>query len=101
MIKNLYIDHFRAMKNFDIPLGSALTAIAGQNATGKSTLLGIIGNTFQLPQKSGKTVLGNAFKTEFSEILNGSKDKDTTGIIGKIAVDGISELNWICRPIFK
>lgn len=93
MIKNLYIDHFRAMKNFDIPLGSALTAIAGQNATGKSTLLGIIGNTFQLPQKSGKTVLGNAFKTEFSEILNGSKDKDTTGIIGKIAVDGISELD--------
>lgn len=63
MIKNLHINHFRAMNDFDIPLGTVLTAIAGQNATGKSTLLGIIGNTFQLPQKNGKTVLGTAFKT--------------------------------------
>ena len=92
MIKNLHIDHFRAMNDFDIPLGTVLTAIAGQNATGKSTLLGIIGNTFQLPQKNGKTVLGTAFKTEFSEILNGSKEKDSTGIIGAIEVDNISEL---------
>lgn len=92
MIKNLHIDHFRAMNDFDIPLGTVLTAIAGQNATGKSTLLGIIGNTFQLPLKKGKTVLGTAFKTEFSEILNGSKEKDSTGIIGEIEVDNISEL---------
>lgn len=92
MIKNLHIDHFRAMNDFDIPLGTVLTAIAGQNATGKSTLLGIIGNTFQLPQKNGKTVLGTAFKTEFSEILNGSKEKDSPGIIGAIEVDNISEL---------
>lgn len=72
MIKNLYIDHFRAMKNFDIPLGSALTAIAGQNATGKSTLLGIIGNTFQLPQKVARPFLVMHLKqnsVKFSMVL--------------------------------
>lgn len=93
MIKELYIKKFRAMEDFNIPLAPVLTAIAGHNATGKSTLLGIIGNTFQLPAKNGKTILGKTFKTEFSEILNGSKEKDSTGIIGKINVSDISELS--------
>lgn len=92
MINQLYIKKFRAMEDFRIPIAPVLTAIAGQNATGKSTLLGIIGNSFQLPAKYGKTVLGKAFKTEFSEILNGSKQKDSTGIIGEISVSNISEL---------
>lgn len=81
------------MENFNIPIAPVLTAIAGHNATGKSTLLGIIGNTFQLPIKNGKTILGKAFKTEFSEILNGSKEKDSTGIIGQINVSDINELS--------
>ena len=92
MIDELYIKKFRSMENFHIPIAPALTAIAGQNATGKSTLLGIIGNTFQLPAKDGTTVLGKAFKTEFSEILNGSKAKDSTGILGEIVVSNISEI---------
>lgn len=93
MINYLHIDKFRAMENIEIPIAPVLTAIAGHNATGKSTLLGIIGNTFQLPSKDGKTILGKAFKTEFSEILNGSKVKDSTGIIGQIKVSDINELS--------
>ena len=72
MINQLYIKKFRAMEDFRIPIAPVLTAIAGQNATGKSTLLGIIGNSFQLPAKYGKTVLGKAFKLEFEnyKIMN-------------------------------
>lgn len=73
-------------------IGTTLTAIAGHNATGKSTVLGIIGNCFQIPVKSGKTILGKQFKTEFSQIINGSKQKDETGTIGHIEVSDLIEL---------
>ena len=43
MIKSLYVERFRAMKKLTIPLGKKVTVIAGQNATCKSTLLGMIG----------------------------------------------------------
>jgi len=67
VIKNLYIKNFRAFKNIDIPLGDKLTAISGQNATGKSTILGMLGQPFSFSNE--ETIFGNSFQTKFSEIF--------------------------------
>lgn len=95
MITRLHINKFRLLSEMDFELAPALTAIAGHNATGKSTILGIIGNSAALPAKDGKTITGKAFGTEFSEILKGSHDKDSSGAIGYIEVDGLSILDSI------
>lgn len=57
-------------------LGSALTVIGGRNATGKSTILGILANSGEIKKKDGKTVYGTRFRAEFSEIFKGSQDYD-------------------------
>ena len=41
-ITHIHIERFRGFQNEDFEVGSLLTAIAGQNGTQKSTLLGII-----------------------------------------------------------
>lgn len=46
IIKSIHIDRFRRFNNIDINLFPNLTAIAGQNATLKSTLLGLISQPF-------------------------------------------------------
>lgn len=53
MIKSLYVEKFRALKNIYIPLEQKVTVIAGQNATCKSTLLGMIGQP-PISQKRSK-----------------------------------------------
>ena len=44
MIKKLHIEKFRLFHNQDFFFGKVITAISGQNAVGKSTLLGLAGN---------------------------------------------------------
>ena len=41
-ITHIHIERFRGFQNEDFEVGSQLTAIAGQNGTQKSTLLGIV-----------------------------------------------------------
>lgn len=77
MIKSLYVEKFRALKNIYIPLGQKVTVIAGQNATCKSTLLGMIGQPFGL--KNEKTIFGKPFSTKFSDIFKFSKVYDVPG----------------------
>lgn len=77
MIKSLYIEQFRAMKKLSIPLGRKITVIAGQNATCKSTLLGMIGQPFGL--KNEKTIFDKPFSTKFSDIFKFSKNNDLPG----------------------
>lgn len=76
MIKSMYVKQFRAMKELPIPLGKKITVIAGQNATCKSTLLGMIGQPFGLKEK---TIFDKLFSTKFSEIFKFSKDYDMPG----------------------
>lgn len=76
MIKSLYVEQFRAMRKLSIPLGRKVTAIAGQNATCKSTLLGMIGQPFGL---SEKTIFGKEFSTKFSDIFKFSTANDIPG----------------------
>lgn len=77
MIKSLYVEQFRAMRHLSIPLGKKVTVIAGQNATCKSTLLGMIGQPFGL--KSEKTIFDKPFSTKFSDIFKFSKINDQPG----------------------
>ena len=48
MFKELYLDNFRIFKDQKIVIYDTITAVAGQNATGKSTVLGILGNSCEL-----------------------------------------------------
>ena len=51
MFSKMILDDFRIFKNQTIHIGNTITAIAGQNATGKSTILGILGNACELKSK--------------------------------------------------
>ena len=61
------------MNELSIPLGKKITIIAGQNATCKSTLLGMIGQPFGLKEK---TIFNKPFSTKFSEIFKFSEKYD-------------------------
>lgn len=77
MIKSIYVEQFRAMRRLPIPLGKKVTVIAGQNATCKSTLLGMIGQPFGL--KNERTIFDKAFSTKFSDIFKFSIVNDIPG----------------------
>lgn len=77
MLKSLYVEEFRQMKDLSIPLGKKVTVIAGQNATCKSTLLGMIGQPFGLKEK--KTIFGRSFSTKFSDIFKWTANNDLPG----------------------
>nr|DAH68827.1 MAG TPA: AAA ATPase [Bacteriophage sp.] len=96
MFTKLELDDFRIFKNQTIHIGNTITAIAGQNATGKSTILGILGNACELKSKCGTTITDKQFKTEFSELFKGSKTFDkSSGNIGTIFYQRPSDLNEI------
>lgn len=77
-ITSLVIRKFRLFDNQSFPLGRYLTVFAGTNSVGKSTLLGLIGNSSELKVKDGKPLIQNQFRTEFSEIFKMSKEHDPT-----------------------
>lgn len=76
-LRGLYIKKFRNMADADIPLGQRLTIIAGQNGTGKSTILGMLGQPFGMVE--ARTIFGKACRTKFTDIFNFSPDHDIPG----------------------
>lgn len=71
VVSSIEVKHFRAMNNLSLEVGSCLTAIAGRNATMKSTLLGMLGQPFSIskgsPMYGEKTIEGYNFKSQFQE----------------------------------
>lgn len=71
IIKNAHIDKFRAIENIDFDLGSKLTAIVGHNGTMKTTILGILGQTFSIskghPMFGESTIDGYRYRSQFAE----------------------------------
>lgn len=72
IIQKVHIEKFRAFRNQEFKVGSQITAIAGQNGTQKSTLLGMITQVFTL--SDGKTPLygesplcGGSYKSGFKD----------------------------------
>ena len=61
---------FRKLGNFDIQFADRLTLIAGHNGIGKSTILGLVANTFGLTEKSGpKSYFGEPFYANIERIV--------------------------------
>ena len=73
-ISEIYITKFRHLNDIKIKLGDRLTAIAGQNGTGKSTILGLIGHICKEKTKA-RTFDDKLFETEYSEIFKFSFPK--------------------------
>lgn len=74
-ITKLQVKKFRVFSGQALPVGRLITVIAGTNCTGKSNILGMLGNScgFKLNKKDKDSVwLDRKFETEFSEIFKGS-----------------------------
>jgi len=67
-ISEIQITKFRHLIDIKIELGDKLTAIAGQNGTGKSTILGLLGHVCKEKTKF-RTFDGKMFETDYSEIF--------------------------------
>lgn len=70
-ITKVHIERFRGFRDQEFELGSQLTAIAGQNGTQKSTLLGMITQTFSIPKDNPmygeKPLCGGSYRSAFSD----------------------------------
>jgi predicted ATP-binding protein involved in virulence len=75
----LSIRDFRCFTGKTILLGKYVTVLAGRNSTGKSTVLGMLGNATEMKKNVGRTYFSRQFRAEFSELFKGSKDHDPTG----------------------
>lgn len=82
IIKSVHIDKFRAIENMDFDLGSKLTAIVGHNGTMKTTVLGVLGQTFTIskthPMYGESTIDGYKYRSQFAEKFKLS-EKDVPG----------------------
>lgn len=84
IIKSVEIEKFRAFKDVKLSLGRRITAIAGRNATQKTTLLGMIGQPFTISSKDNpmygcKTIDGYNFRSQFREKFKLSPIHDVIG----------------------
>ena len=93
MIREIEIRNFRTFDNVKFSLGETITIISGHNATGKSTLLGLLGNCAEFKVKDGKPLLQTQFRTEFSELFNGSERFDKSGYIARISYSNIEDFS--------
>ncbi len=73
--KTLEVKKFRHIQNQTIEFGEMITAIAGQNSTGKSSLLGWVAQACHYKGEE-KTITGQSFKSKYSEIFRFCPDKD-------------------------
>jgi len=82
-ITKVSIARFRGFNNAFFEMGEQLTAIAGQNGTQKSTLLGMLTQTFTLsgdnPMKGEKPLCGGNYRSTFSEKFRLSPKFDMAG----------------------
>jgi hypothetical protein len=84
IISKVSIDIFRGFKDVDFSLGEFVTLIAGQNGTQKSTLLGILSQTFTIPF-SGHAfsneipLTGGSFRSAFQDKFRLSPNLDLAG----------------------
>ncbi len=67
-IHRIITSDFRHLKNVNIEFGDYITVISGLNGTGKSSVLGLIGQLFDYKGKE-KTINNNKFATIYSEIF--------------------------------
>lgn len=76
-IESIEIDKFRNFTPMTIKLGRYVTVISGQNGTGKSTLLGMLGQPFGMAEM--KDVFGRGMRAKFTDMFKLSPDHDVPG----------------------
>lgn len=81
LIKKISIEKFRGFNNAEFELGTHLTAIAGQNGTQKTTILGLLSQPFTItdndnPIINEKPLSGGNYKSSFSEKFKLSQNFD-------------------------
>ena len=79
MITKLELNSFRLFNDQEFFLGKYVTVFSGMNATGKSTLLGLLGNSCELKVGKGKPLIGNQYRAEFSELFKADREFDPSG----------------------
>lgn len=83
IIESIEVEKFRAIENLSLDIGKNITAIAGRNATLKTTLLGMLGQPFTIssghPMYGCTTIDGYNFKSQFKEKFKISKNFDHHG----------------------
>lgn len=83
IIKSIEVEKFRAIENMSLDIGKNITAIAGRNATLKTTLLGMLGQPFTIsnshPMYGCTTIDGYNFRSQFREKFKLSKNFDHYG----------------------
>ncbi len=84
IINKVRIRLFRGFKNVEFSLGEHITLIAGQNGTQKSTLLGILTQTFTIPPNghpfsNEKPLTGGSFRSAFQDKFRLSPTLDLPG----------------------
>lgn len=84
IVKSIKIERFRAFKDLEFELGPKVTAIAGQNGTMKSTLLGMLAQPFSLTDEDNemfneRTIDGLKFESKFQDKFKISPSKDVVG----------------------
>ncbi len=71
IIKKVHISKFRGFANAEFEMGDQITVIAGQNGTQKTTLLGILSQTFSLrghkTMNTAKPLCGGNYISSFAD----------------------------------
>jgi len=72
IIKSVHVKKFRGFDDLSFQLGSAMTVIAGQNGTQKTTLLGMLTQPFSISNRSNpmfaeKPLTGGNYRSSFAE----------------------------------
>ncbi|WP_396587704.1 AAA family ATPase [Bermanella sp. R86510] len=84
IIDRVYVEKFRGFRDSSFKLGKYVTLLAGQNGTQKSTLLGILTQTFTIPTKNHpfsteRPLTGGTYRSAFQEKFRLSPLMDAPG----------------------
>lgn len=94
-ITSLTINDFRCFKDAKFNIGKNITIFSGTNAVGKSTILGLLGNSCELKSNKGRPILQSAFRCEWSDLFKMSPTFDTSkSNIASISYDSEPDLKY-------
>jgi AAA15 family ATPase/GTPase len=84
IINKIYIKKFRGFQDVEFELGKFITVISGQNGTQKTTILGMLSQSFAIteddhPMKNEKPLSGGNYVSSFADKFKLSEDFDKAG----------------------